>query len=303
MPTARAHHLLLLAASMTALACAATPAPVADAPQEAPPPAEAQATSPAPAASSTPRVVVDDGGRELFRARDVEGAFVLLDATTGERVEVAPERAGIGEPPASTFKIPNTLIGLTTGVIPDADFALKWDGTPRQIAAWNRDHDLRSAMKHSVVWFYQEVARRIGEARMAAWVARLEYGNADISGGVDRFWLDGALRISAREQVEFLRRLHARELPVTREHAALVEELIELERGPGWVLRGKTGLTEQGDRTVGWLVGILEEGERSYLYATLVLAGAEDLERVIPLRAALTRALLQRHGHPLASTG
>ena len=74
-------------------------------------------------------------------------------------------------------------------------------------------------------------------------------------------------------------------------------------RGPGWVLRGKTGLTEQGDRAVGWLVGILEEGERSYLYATLVLAGAEDLERVIPLRAALTRALLQRHGHPLASTG
>src|SRR5439155_24369942 len=36
--------------------------------------------------------------------------------------------------------------------------------------------------------------------------------NADVSGGIDDagnpFWVDGSLRVSADEQVEFLRRLH-----------------------------------------------------------------------------------------------
>ena len=35
------------------------------------------------------------------------------------------------------------------------------------------------------------------------YLTRIQYGNADPSGGVDRFWLDGALRISAMEQVDF----------------------------------------------------------------------------------------------------
>ena len=78
--------------------------------------------------------------------------------------------------PTSAFKIPNTIIRLETGVIPDAAFTLKWDGQTRWLQAWNRDHDLRSAFRNSVVWYYQEVARRIGEARMKAWLERLGYG-------------------------------------------------------------------------------------------------------------------------------
>ena len=42
---------------------------------------------------------------------------------------------------------------------------------------------------------------------MQARLSRLGYGNADISSGLDSFWLGGSLRISPREQVALLARL------------------------------------------------------------------------------------------------
>lgn len=243
-----------------------------------------------------PRTVPDPEAAALIRAEDVDGAFVLLDPVRNLLHVSDPIRAEAGYLPASTFKIPNTLIGLETGVIPDERFALRWDGQSRSIDAWNRDHDLASALRFSVVWFYQEVARRIGGARMQRWVAALGYGNRDIGGGLDSFWLDGALRISPREQVSFLHRLARGDLPVQPEHAALVLRLIELERQGDAVLRGKTGMGWQDDQSVGWLVGLVEKGGTTYPYAMLVLAPREHAKRLMSLRHALTRRLLARHG-------
>src|SRR5690606_1029147 len=67
---------------------------------------------------------------------EVTGAFVLLDAQTGRVVRHDAERARTRFLPASTYKIPNTLIALETGVASGPDFALAWDSAavPRQ--AW-----------------------------------------------------------------------------------------------------------------------------------------------------------------------
>jgi beta-lactamase class D len=233
------------------------------------------------------------GAADPFARRGIDGAFVLLDPATDTWTIVHRGLAETPLIPCSTFKIPNTLIGLETGVITGERFALRWDGQKREREAWNRDHDLASAMEHSVVWFYQEVARRIGDRRMAAWIARLGYGNRK-SGVIDRFWLDGPLRISAVQQVEFLRRLHAGQLPVRRMHADLVLRLIELQRGSGWLLRGKTGACRDRDRTIGWLVGSTERGGRRWIYATILLG--RSFEQLMPLRRAISEELLRRHG-------
>ncbi len=92
------------------------------------------------------------------------------------------------------------MIGLESGVIPDADYVIKWDGTTYPIAAWNQDHTLRSAIKNSVVWYFQESARRVGHEKMQQYINLVGYGNRDISGSIDSFWLDGGLRISPDEQ-------------------------------------------------------------------------------------------------------
>ncbi len=87
------------------------------------------------------------------------------------------------------------------------------DGEKRWLDAWNRDQDLRSSMRNSVVWVYEGFARAIGAEREAEFLQRLRYGNMDISGGLATFWLDESLKISAHEQVAFLRGLSRNELP------------------------------------------------------------------------------------------
>src|SRR5207302_1318723 len=118
--------------------------------------------------------------------------------------------------PASTFKIPNSVIALETGVVGDPDKdVFKWDGVVRSIEGWNRDHTLRSAIAASAVPVYQEIARRIGAERMQKYVDLFEYGNRDIGGGVDQFWLTGNLRIDPIQQIDFVDRLRREAQPGT----------------------------------------------------------------------------------------
>jgi len=200
-------------------------------------------------------------------------SFVLRDVAGGRTVRHDAPMARARTSPCSTFKIPNSLIGLETGVIPDASFVLKWDGVRRPREEWNRDHDLRSALKHSVVWYYQKLARRVGPERMQQWVSALRYGNEDISGGIDRFWLGPSLRISPDEQVDFLARLHAGQLPVSARSLAIVKDiLVQDQPGPGIVYRGKTGSCQDPGASDphGWWVGSVEQEGRLHLFAALI---------------------------------
>jgi beta-lactamase class D len=200
-------------------------------------------------------------------------ALVVRDVAGGSTVRHGAQLARERTSPCSTFKIPNSLVGLETGVIPDASFVLRWDGVERPRPEWNRDHDLRSAMKHSVVWYYQELARRVGPERMQEWISAFHYGNEDISGGIDRFWLGSTLRISPDEQVDFLARLHAGELPASPRSIAIVKEiLLQDAPGPGIVYRGKTGSCQDpgAPQPHGWWVGSIEKEGSLILYAARI---------------------------------
>ena len=125
---------------------------------------------------------------EFFGGR--EGCFVLYDAQTDIYLRYNPEGCAKRFSPCSTFKIANSMIALEIGVASGPEFSLKWNGVIYPIASWNRDQTMRSAFSDSVVWFYQEMASRIGPERMSDYVNRLDYGNGDVSGGITNFWLE-----------------------------------------------------------------------------------------------------------------
>jgi beta-lactamase class D len=208
--------------------------------------------------------------RAHLAAEGVDGTVAIFDTSDGvlrcSRVDLCVR----GFLPASTFKVPNTLISLETGVADGPDFALPWDGQKRRIDSWNHDHTLRSALRDSVVWYYQELARRVGEPRMKEWVQKLGYGNHDISGGVDLFWLDGALRISPIEQIEFLRRLAARTLPASVKNQEVVAELMLQPNTGETRLHSKTGWSLRTNEEHGWWVGWATRGERTVFFAVLL---------------------------------
>ncbi|OLE78143.1 MAG: hypothetical protein AUF76_19870 [Acidobacteria bacterium 13_1_20CM_2_65_9] len=80
---------------------------------------------------------------------------------------------------------------------------------PRAYESWRRDHTLASAMRNSVVWYFQRIAEKLGMARERDYLKRFDYGNADPSSGLTTFWLGQSLMISPDEQLRFLRRLYA----------------------------------------------------------------------------------------------
>lgn len=255
--------------------------------------------SPVNAPSEVARCAPALDGAELFAREGLEGTFVLRDESTGCSRATDPAMADRGFRPESTFKIPNALIGLETGVIEVEHHLWRWDGAPRRLKDWEQDLELGGALKFSCVPCFQDVARRVGEARMKRWLRDASYGNQDIGGPIDQFWLDGPLRITPREQTEFVHRTLAGALPVKPEHVALVWRLLEIERGPGWEWHGKTGLGAMDGRAIGWLVGWVERDGRRYAYATFVRGrdGADadaEMARITPLRKPITRALLAR---------
>ena len=194
--------------------------------------------------------------------------------------------------PASTFKIPNSLIALETGVVEDPDKdVFKWDGVTRSIEAWNKDHTLRSAIAASAVPVYQEIARRIGAARMQTYLDLFEYGNRDIGGGIDQFWLTGNLRIDPVQQVDFVDRLRRGVLPVAKRSQELVRDILPVTKAGDSIIRAKTGLlgAEIGKPSLGWVVGWAEKGTSQTVFA-LNMDCREP--RHIPDRMRLTQQCL-----------
>jgi beta-lactamase class D len=180
------------------------------------------------------------------------------------------DRSGQAFLPASTFKIPNSLIALETGVVGDPDKdVFKWDGVKRSIEAWNQDHTLRSAIAASAVPVYQEIARRIGAERMQKHVDLLEYGNRNIGGGIDQFWLTGDMRIDPIQQIDFVDRLRRGVLPVAKRSQDLVRDILPVTMVGEATIRAKSGLlgAELGKPSLGWLVGWAEKGSAQTVFA------------------------------------
>lgn len=173
--------------------------------------------------------------------------------------------------PCSTFKIVNALIGLETGVVNGPEQKYKWDGRKRYFKSWNQDQTLRSAIARSAVWVFQIIARKVGKTRMQRYLDQLSYGNRDISGPLDRFWIESSLKVSPREQLALIKRLFAatpKPLPFRPKTVAQVREILFWKKVGDTAISGKTGTglhpkTEKVD--IGWYVAELKSPTRHWL--------------------------------------
>lgn len=224
------------------------------------------------------RDVLHPEWKAQFDSLDIRGGMVIFDEAGATMHVYNPGRVDSAFLPASTFKIPNSLIALQTGAVADTSEIIPWDSVERSIEVWNKDHNMASALPTSTVWFYQELARRIGKENMRNYLDTLRYGNRDTS-DIDMFWLNNSLKITPREQIVFLERFYHNRLPFEQRHIDAVKKLLILEKKEGYVLRGKTGWGTSVDPDIGWLVGYLEKGEKVYYYAANIdIINPKDIE-------------------------
>lgn len=254
-------------------------------------PASAQPSDEMQAANLADRIDLD----RPFQDLGVEGSIVIYDKNNHRFYEHNPSRNSTAFFPASTFKILNALVSLETGVIRDDVAVLTWDGIKREIPAWNHDTNLRQAFKNSTVWFYQVLARKNGHERMQQFVNQVKYGNRQIGTPkqVDRFWLDGPLKITPKQEIEFLQQLEGNNLPFSQPVIDLVKDIMIVERSPIYTLRGKTGSIFSVEPNIGWFVGYLEQNNNVYFFATnITMPNLEDAAK----RLEVTRRSLKQLG-------
>lgn len=232
---------------------------------------------------------------QAFRDLEIDGAIVIYDQNNQRFYEHNPSRNTTAYFPASTFKILNALISLETEVIQDDVAVLTWDGITREFPVWNQDTNLRQAFSNSTVWFYQVLARRNGHQRMQQFVKQVGYGNQQIGtpDRIDHFWLDGPLKITPKQEIEFLRRLAQNKLPFSQRHMDLVKDMMIIEKTPDYTLRAKTGWVTSVSPNIGWIVGYLEQDNNQYFFATnIVMLTSQDTAK----RLAVTRRSFQALG-------
>lgn len=210
-------------------------------------------------------------------AKGYKGCFVLFNVKKNQMEFVSDsKRCRRRWKPCSTFKIPNAAIALQTRIASSPKHLFKWDKKKRMFAVWNRDHRLKTAIRYSVVWVFQRIARRVGLPAMRRWLRLFSYGNQAPSSRVAHFWLDGSLRISPIEQVKFLRKLYTYQLPLRKQVQSQVVKMLILGKRNGVSLSGKTGSGFDRKRrrwTLGWFVGSVKTEKNHRVFAILLESG------------------------------
>lgn len=227
----------------------------------------------------------------------VDGSVTLYDYNNKRWMFSNEEDAKVQTMPASTFKIINSLVALETKAVKDENTVLKWDSVDRGNANWNADTDLKNAFKNSTLWFYQQIARKVGVKKYQKFLDKANFGNKKIGEKVDMFWIDGSLVISPIEQINFLVNLYEEKLPFSKKNMKTVKSIMVYESVDQYTLYAKTGWGFENGNDIGWWVGYLKTKENVYFFVTrLVMSSSVKNDDFGPCRKSITYEVFKKLG-------
>jgi len=204
------------------------------------------------------------------------GCFILYDASNGEMVEqYNPSRCATRVAPDSTFKVALSLMAFDQQII-SSKTVFKWDGREKGMPQWDHDQTPNTWLTYSVVWVSRLLTPQLGLPAIKRYLDAFHYGNQDFSGtpgkndGLMQAWMSNSLKISADEQLVFMKKLIARALPISKKSMELTQGNLFLKKFDiGWSLYGKTGSGRDANAMKeGWFVGFIEKGQRKYIFVT-----------------------------------
>lgn len=229
---------------------------------------------------------------------NVDGVILIYDKKANTYYSNDFNKSREGYLPASTFKIPNSIIGLELKILENDQTVFKWDGTDRFLPVWEQDLTLKEAFQTSCVPCYQELAREIGIKRMKEYIKKLKFGEMYVTEkSIDNFWLIGSSKINTFQQIDFLKRLNEKQLPISKSTCKTVKSIMEIESKEDYSLSGKTGLSVvSGKKDVGWFVGYVREKGNVYYFATKISPKTDDMLRsdFTPLRQKVSIIALRK---------
>lgn len=207
----------------------------------------------------------------LFAA---EGCLIIVELKTGEIVKKegkCEQRVA----PASTFKIPLSVMGFDSGILKTANLP-EWPYDKKYRAALDSHQQAQTPatwLTNSAVWYSQMLTTQLGMERFRQYVQNFQYGNQNLSGdigknnGLTHSWLGSSLAVSPTEQIVFISKMLKEELPASKYAQEATRDILPTEKLPhGWTIAGKTGTGPQ----LGWFVGWATRGDDVLVFAKLI---------------------------------
>jgi len=235
--------------------------------------------------------------QSILDSANIEGAILIYDKKENTYYSNNFQESKEDYLPASTFKIPNSIIGLELGILENEHTVFKWDSLDRFLPVWEQDLPLKDAFQTSCVPCYQELARTIGLKNMKEYIEKLKFGEMYVTEEtIDNFWLIGPSKINPFQQIDFLKRLNEEELLISKSTRETVRSILKIETMGNCTLSGKTGLAINGEKDVGWFVGFINKKKSVYYFATKISPKADDMPRseFNPLRQEVTVKALRK---------
>lgn len=233
----------------------------------------------------------------IWNNKKYQFAVLIHDLNTGEFSYWNDSLIAIPYTPASTFKIVNSIAGLESKAVADISTPIAWDSVVRSNPKWNHSQDMRTAFQNSTVWFYQEIARRVGAKKMQEYLDAFDYGNKSCKGAIDSFWLNGNLKISMYQQIQFIDKIVNRKLALQSETYDKLEKLMFMKKNGDYSVYGKTGWGEQDSTSIGWLVGYANDGKSKVSFVTLLISKEPTAFDFAAYRKNITFTALKRAGY------
>ncbi|MDF2680828.1 MAG: BlaR1 family beta-lactam sensor/signal transducer [Brevibacillus sp.] len=198
-----------------------------------------------------------------------DGSFVLYDMNADHFSIYNKKNSESRVSPNSTYKIYSALFALESSIITKENSTLYWNGEMYPYAAWNKNQNLHTAMKSSVNWYFQELDKRFDKDSLQAYLKQVGYGNENLTGRGDQFWMESSLEISPVEQVLLLKSLYTNQFGYTDKNIQTIKDSIKLEEKDGAILSGKTGTGSVNNKNInGWFIGYVENKKNTYFFAT-----------------------------------
>lgn len=209
----------------------------------------------------------------------MNGCFLLFNVKTNQFEKVIGEQRCREQLPAcSTFKVPLAAMAFDSGVLKDENTVFKWNGKKDIREESNRDHNAKTWMRDSIVWYSQRITPKMGKKKFQNYLDQFNYGNKDLNGGITQAWLVSpassgpALKISGYEQIDFMKKLWTNQLPVSPRSMQLTRDITFIETSPnGFQLHGKTGSNfydKERKIHLGWFISHLQKGDQEYIVVT-----------------------------------
>lgn len=212
---------------------------------------------------------------EYFRG--INGTAVFYNPTLNQYKIYNSDLSTKRSSPCSTFKIMSAYIALSEKIVTPQNSVINWNQKNYEFSDWNKDMNIREAIRVSCVWYFRALIDKIPPRTIAAYLQKYQYGNQDISdweGNLNTnaksselkgFWIESSLKISPVEQVNFLAKLFGNGEKNTA--VKNLKDFLSVSDTPVKIY-GKTGLGIKDDLVQeAWFVGFYEKNNQDIYFA------------------------------------